>query len=159
LELEGEFVECGVWYGILSRAICEYISFDKINRNFYLFDTWGKMPGSHPDLNYQSDIYQDVSNRFSKYKNVKLIRGLVPDVLETIKIEKIAYLGIDMNGNIAERATLELLYRKVVPGGIIYFDDYGWGYSGLVKTVDEFFRDKPEILLHFPSGNSIVVKL
>ena len=159
LKLEGDFVECGVWYGILSKAMCEYVEFDKVNRNFYLFDTWGKMPGSHPHENYQADIYEDVKNRFSKYKNVRLSRGLVPAVFDTVKIEKIAYLGIDMNGSIAERATPERFYEKVVPGGVIYFDDYGWGYPGLVKTVDEFFKDKPETLLHFPSGNSIVVKL
>jgi hypothetical protein len=47
----------------------------------------------------------------------------------------------------------------VVPGGIIYFDDYGWGYPDLREVVDEFFYDKPESLLHFPSGNSIVVKI
>ena len=93
------------------------------------------------------------------YKNVSLVRGLVPEVLDQVKIEKIAFLGIDMNGSVAERAALERFYDKIVPGGVIYFDDYGWDYPDLRKTVNEFFEDKPESLLHFPSGNSIVVKL
>jgi len=64
-----------------------------------------------------------------------------------------------MNGDIAERATLEKYYDKMVKGGIIYFDDYGFGmYAKLRATVDEFFSDKPETLLHFPGGNSIVIK-
>ena len=42
---------------------------------------------------------------------------------------------------------------------MIYFDDYGWDYPELVEVVNKFFADKPETLLHFPSGNSIVVKL
>lgn len=46
-----------------------------------------------------------------------------------------------------------------MPGGIIYFDDYGWDYPELRHVVDKFFADKKESLLHFPSGNSIVVKL
>ena len=159
LKLEGDFVECGVWYGILSKTMCEYIDFNKLDRHFYLFDSWGRMPGSHKKAAYQLDIYGDVLKRFEMYKNVSLVRGLVPEVLDQVKIEKIAFLGIDMNGSVAERAALERFYDKIVPGGVIYFDDYGWDYPDLRKTVNEFFEDKPESLLHFPSGNSIVVKL
>lgn len=159
LKLDGDFVECGVWYGMLSRAMCDYVNFEQVNRRFFLFDSWGKMPGSHPKEYYQEDIYDLVCERFAKYPNVSLVRGLVPDVFGKVQIEKIAYLGIDMNGSIAERAALDNLYDKVVPGGIIYFDDYGWNYPELRATVDDFFKDKPESLLHFPSGNSIVVKL
>jgi hypothetical protein len=64
-----------------------------------------------------------------------------------------------MNGSEPERAALEYFYDRVVSGGVIYFDDYGWGYPELRKVVDNFFADKPEELLHFPSGNSIVVKI
>ena len=72
---------------------------------------------------------------------------------------KIAYLAIDMNSSEPELETLKYFYKKLVNGGIIYFDDYGWEYPELRKVVDEFFSDKPETLLHFPSGNSIVVKI
>jgi hypothetical protein len=64
-----------------------------------------------------------------------------------------------MNGHIAERAALEYYYELLVPGAFVYFDDYGWGYEGLVETVNEFLLDKPENLLHFPSGQSIFLKV
>jgi len=88
-----------------------------------------------------------------------LIRGVVPEVLDSVPLGKVAYLSIDMNGALAERKTLEILYDRVVSGGIIYFDDYGWDYSELRKEVDDFLQDKPETLLHFPSGNSVLVKI
>lgn len=157
--LKGDFVECGVWYGFLSRTMCNYVDFANYSGTFYLVDTWGKMPGSHPADHYQEDIFSVVQERFSDTKNVCLVRGAVPEVLTQVKSDRIAYLGIDMNGAIPERAALEYFYDKIVPGGIIYFDDYGWEYPDLRETVDEFFADKPESLLHFPSGNSIVVKL
>lgn len=153
--VEGDFIELGVWYGVLSRAMCEYVEFGKCNKKFYLVDSWGT-DGSHS--NYQDDIYDVVARRFHKFGNVELIRGLVPDVLGKIPSTKIAYLAIDMNGSKPERAALEYFYDKVSPGGVIYFDDYGWGYPELRKEVDDFFKDKPEILLHFPSGNSIIIK-
>lgn len=159
IHLEGDFIECGVWYGVLSKTICEYTDFGSQNRNFYLVDSWGKMPGSHENANYQEDIYDIVKKAFSKWPNVSLIRGLVPEALSRIPSKKVAYLSIDMNGSEPEKAALEYFYDKVVPGGVIYFDDYGWGYPELRTVVNKFFADKPESLLHFPSGNSIVVKL
>jgi O-methyltransferase len=161
INLDGDFVECGVWWGLLSKGICEYVSFDRQRtKNFYLFDTWGDPSHARANhSNYQVDIFDEVSKRFASYDNVHLLRGHVPDVLSTVSIERIAYLSIDMNGAKAERQTLEKFYDKVVPGGIIYFDDYGWNYPELRKEVDEFLNDKPETLLHFPSGNSILIKV
>jgi hypothetical protein len=58
-----------------------------------------------------------------------------------------------------ERAILELVYDKIVSGGIIYFDDYGFNYPLLRETIEEFFLDKPETILKFASGPAIVVKI
>jgi hypothetical protein len=161
IRLDGDFVECGVWWGFLSKTICEYTDFSKYeDKTFYLIDTWGDP--TNPQFNhagYKQDMFDTVRERFKSYPNVRLIRGFVPDVLSEVPVRKIAYLSIDMNGDVAERKTLERYYENMVPGGIIYFDDYGWGYPKLRETVDDFFKDKPETLLHFPSGNSIVVKL
>lgn len=163
--LDGDFLEFGTYYGILAMTICRYIGFEKLQKNFYLFDTWAPPSQHHPAYpeniyeKYSDDIYERVVERFAKYNNVKMIRGIVPDSIDKVLIEKIAFIGIDMNGYLAERSVLNILYQKVVTGGIIYFDDYGWGaHSQLRETVDDFFKDKPEELLHFPSGNSIIIK-
>ena len=161
LKLEGDFVECGVWYGFLSRVICQYVDFETHpNKKFYLVDTWGDPEDNDKNhCNYKEDVFEVVKERFKDYPNIEFVRGFVPDILNSIQPRKISYLSIDMNGAIAERKTLERYYDLIVPGGVIYFDDYGWNYPELRNTVDEFFSDKPEKLLHFPSGNSIVVKL
>lgn len=162
IKLDGDFVECGVWWGTLSKVICEYTDFEKLTeKKFYLIDTWGdpKTSNLKHQKRYPDDLFNKVKERFIKYPNVKLVRGPVPEILQDVPVKKIAYLSIDMNGDIAERATLEKYYDKMVKGGIIYFDDYGFGmYAKLRATVDEFFSDKPETLLHFPGGNSIVIK-
>jgi O-methyltransferase len=159
LKINGDFVECGVWYGVLSKTICEYTNFPQSDKKFYLIDMWGDPMSDRLHENYKTDMFSVVKERFKAYPNVQLIRGSVPEILDEVPVTKIAYLSIDMNGYVAERKTLERYYDRVVPGGIIYFDDYGWDYPKLRETVDDFFRDKPEKLLHFPSGNSIVVKL
>ena len=159
IRLGGDFIECGVWYGLLSKTICEYVDFEKYSGKFYLVDSWGYFKGVETKEIYHEDIFDIVNERFKKYDNVKLIKGVIPEVLSKVETKNISYLSIDMNGAIAERKALEYFYNKIIPGGIIYFDDYGWDYPELRKTVDEFFEDKPENILHFPTGNSIVVKL
>lgn len=162
IKLDGDFVECGVWWGTLSKVICEYTNFEELtDKKFYLIDTWGDPKTSYlqHQKRYPDNLFNKVQERFNRYPNVKLIRGPVPEILDEVPVKAIAYLSIDMNGDVAERATLEKYYDKMVKGGIIYFDDYGFGmYAKLRTTVDEFFRDKPETLLHFPSGNSIIIK-
>lgn len=65
-----------------------------------------------------------------------------------------------MNGIEPERHALEFFYEKMVPGGVIYFDDYGWpGYVELKRMIDNFFRDKPENILYMPTGQGIVIKI
>lgn len=156
---EGDFVECGVWHGLLSKSICEYVDVEEFNnRKFFLVDTFGEMKGSHPHPRYRFDIYDDVKKRFAKYPYVEVIRGRVPEILPQINSTKIAYLAIDLNSHEPELKALEYFYPKMVKGGIIYLDDYGWKFPQLRNSVDKFLADKPETLLHFPSGNSIVVK-
>ena len=157
IHLKGDFIDCGVWYGLLPNTICEYTSFQNEKRSYYLIDSFGSMEDSHP--NYKEDIFKIVKKRFENYPNINIIRGLVPEALKQIQSQKVAYLAIDMNSSEPERAALEYFYHKIVTGGIIYLDDYGWGYPELRKVVDKFLEDKPETLLNFPSGNSIIVKL
>lgn len=154
-QLDGDFVDCGVWKGVLPKTICEYIDFKSLPKTYYLVDPWGQ--GLKSEV-YTKDIFDEVRNRFSEYSNVKLIRGLVPDVLNLINTTKVAYLAIDMNGSKPERAALEYFYPRIVSGGVIYLDDYGWNFPELRAAVDDFFADKPESLLHFPNGTAIVVK-
>lgn len=154
-DLEGDFVDCGVWKGILPKTICEYVDFSTLPKTYFLVDPWGQNLKSNV---YTEDIYEEVQTRFNDYLNVKLIRGLVPDVLNLINTTKVAYLAIDMNGSKPERAALEYFYPRIVSGGVIYLDDYGWNFPELRATVDDFFADKPESLLHFPNGTAIVVK-
>jgi O-methyltransferase len=157
--VEGDFIECGVWWGILSKTICEYMSPDAFQtRRFYLVDTWGEMEGSHHDPDYSADIYEDVRERFSQYPGVMLVRGVVPQILSSIPTGKVAYLSIDMNGSEAELAALKFYWPKLSVGAVVYLDDYGWNYPELRSVIDLFLIDKPEQLLIFPSGNAVIIK-
>lgn len=159
LALSGDFVECGVWYGILSRTMVEYTRFAQLpERRFYLVDTFGDLQTAGLE-HYDRDIFPVVQERFSSYPNVHLIRGRVPAALASVEATRVAYLSIDMNGIEPERAALEHFYGRMVPGGIIYLDDYGQGFEGQKAMIDGFFADKPERVLHLPSGQGLIIKV
>ena len=163
---DGDWVECGVWYGWLSKTLIEYCDFEKkSNSNFYLIDGWDAPTESHKiyshSLSNRNPDFFDFVNRRFDYSNVKLVKGWIPEVFELSdfpRIDKVAFLSIDMNGWKAERAALDYFYPRLVTGAVIYFDDYGHNYPGLVQMVDEFFSDKPEKPLYFPCGSVIFIK-
>lgn len=160
---DGDFVECGVWYGWLSKIIVNYLRFENEPRQFYLVDGFNSDHPVHTtyfDPLSGGDLFSYVKKKFN-YPNVHLIKGWVPDVFTKpvfSNISKVAYLSIDMNSNLAEKSALEYFYPKLVTGGIVYLDDYGHNYAGLVDVVDDFLRDKPEKLLYLACGSAIFVK-
>ena len=160
LHTQADFVELGVWYGILSKAALNMNMGNSSNFDFYLCDPWGDqnhLQKIEKSKKYKDDIFEIVQNRFNSYSNVKLLRGIVPDILEKIPSNKIAFLSIDMNSSKPERSALEFFWTKIVPGGVIYLDDYG-DSPDLRNEVDDFLADKEETLLYFPTGQAVIIK-
>jgi hypothetical protein len=54
----------------------------------------------------------------------------------------------------------EYFYPRLVPGGILLFDEYGFAAArGEKDAVDQFFADKRESPIVLLSGQAVVVKL
>lgn len=162
-KVPGDFVECGVANGLLSKTICEYVDFKNQNRNFYLLDCWELFRevewGRCYPVEKNDSWFDFASERFSDYPNVKLVKGMIPESLAQVSnIDQIAYLSIDMNDGDPELAALKFFWDKLSPGAIVYFDDFLWGYKKLQDNIAEFLSDKNVELLHIPTGNSILIK-
>ena len=176
-KLNGDFVECGVNSGFLSRAVMNYIDFKAMNdRKFYLFDTFCGIPVEQlseseielgfKDQNnryYSHDIYQQVKNTFSEFDNAVLIQGVVPDSLAQAQIKKVCYLSIDMNCAFPELQALEYFWDKLVVGALIILDDYGFsanqtGYINQKLAIDSFAIRKGVSVLCLPTGQGLIVK-
>ena len=52
----------------------------------------------------------------------------------------------------------DYFYDKLVPNGIILFDDYG-GFEKTGNSIDEFFSNKDGHFLNSPTGQGIFFKL
>lgn len=158
------FVELGTGKGYMAAAICNFFFNAKENYPpFYLFDLFEK------DLNIKNQIlrpapfaytndYSEVKNYFSVYKNVKLIKGKLPDTLDVIQDKKIAFLHLDLNNADAERESLERLKYLFVKNAIILFDDYGGPFGLEQSQVHKAFSNQNNRpLLISPTGQALMI--
>lgn len=171
LTIEGDFVECGVHVGVLSRTICEYLDFAKIDRRFWLFDTFSGIPnqGESPQeaaeigmlnrLVYKFDIFDAARQNFVTFPNAILVRGILPASLTGADFRAIAYLSIDLNNVSAERATIEALWNRLTPGAIVLLDDYAClAYSAQHDMWNDFAKRVGRMIATLPTGQGLLIK-
>ena len=172
MSLDGDFVECGVGHGLLSKTIVEYLDFSKIPKNFFLFDTYAGIPleqGKESEIqnmqrlnktHYPEPYFEKVAALFSNFPNVKLVKGILPKSLEKQYIGVISYLSIDMNNAKAEIETVEILWERIIKGGITLLDDYAYGPEFLEqkRAWDIFAQVKGISILTLPTGQGLIIK-
>jgi hypothetical protein len=166
--LDGDFVECGVNRGGLAITIMEFVNFKSLSKKFFLFDTFnGLVENLLTDEERAlgckgggyEECYNEVKTIFSSFSNVVLIRGPVPDTLERVNIQKVSYLSIDMNCVTPEIAAVQFFWDKIVSGGIVLLDDYGWhGHIEQKKAFDIFSEKNGVRVLPLPTGQGIILK-
>lgn len=169
-DLEGDFVECGVNTGILSLAICNYLDFSKLNKKLYLFDTFcgipleqvGQTEKSNVDQHNAShywDCYELTKQNFAHVPNARLVRGKVPDTLNDVSIEKVAYLHIDMNIVYPEIEALKFFWPKLTSRAFVLLDDYGCKSNhAQMEAMDNLARELGVEILTLPTGQGLIVR-
>lgn len=163
----GDFVECGVWRGgSVMAMIAQLKNLNAPERTIWLYDTFEGMtePTSHDvdsvagvsaaqlldstDVADGNNVWcvaslEDVEANLSntKYPQERLVfvKGDVALTLSEKAPEKIALLRLDTDWYESTKAELEILYPKLVPGGVCILDDYGH-WKGARKAVDEYFE-------------------
>jgi hypothetical protein len=170
LKLEGDFVECGVWKGLLSTAIASYFGWNDVGKKFFLFDTFRGVDEvqladeeliniPHFRIGYGEDIYDHVVKNFSEFKDVVITRGSVPDTLTSVDIGKVAYLSIDMNNVAPEIAAANYFWDRLSPGAPVLLDDYGFvRYETQKQAFDAFAAEHGTTILALPTGQGLMMK-
>jgi hypothetical protein len=137
----GLIAEVGVYRGGSLKYLAELFP----DRQVWGFDTFEGLPPEHwnKDERHNPGEFSDTSieavRDFVNSKNVHLIKGLFPWSIEsTGGIENIALAHIDTDFYLSVKACIEWFAPRMVKGGMIVFDDYGWGNCpGVKKALDE----------------------
>ncbi len=163
--IEGDFVECGVWKGGSTLAMA--LTLEKsgiVNRKLFLYDTFEGMTdptAADKDLNNSSakDLLQTNSKETSavwaysgldevkrtmslcKYdtNNFIYVKGKVEETLLSSNHQKIALMRLNTDWYESTKIELEVLFPKLVSGGVLIIDDYRY-WQGARKVVDEYME-------------------
>ena len=170
--LDGDYVECGVYKGGSSFALVNHLEFESIGKKFWLFDTFSGLSEKHVSENemknnivtryknmYEDSYYDEVKTTFAKYKNVEVVKGPVPDTLTRFSSDKVCYLALDMNSVIPEISAIKYFWDKIVTGGVVILDDYGWKHHEEQKEAfDKFISQTNSNIMYLPTGQGIIIK-
>ena len=168
LRLDGEFVELGVFKGHTTAFVAEYLGFQNLPKTWYLYDTFEGIPEDQLDTGWsdnnvaaysESFDFEEVRERFAPYPNIRIIKGRVPEILAEESPQKIAFLHMDLNNATAEVQALDVLYDRIVPGGIIVFDDYVWSVSRRQRVAEDAWCAARGLkILALPTGQGLLIK-
>ncbi len=175
-KLKGDFVECGVNKGFLSSAIMEYLNWDSLNKTFYLMDTFSGIDERYVSADelakgilernkerIKKGVYttslEIVRKNFSQWENIQIIVGSIPETLNAVETDNIAYLHIDMNCTPPEVAAFNYFWERLVPGAFVLLDDYAGKGRNLQKVaMDVAAAAKDLKIVSFPTGQGLLIK-
>ncbi len=170
LHVPGNFVECGVNTGMCSLAICDYLGWNELDRHFYLLDTFQgipeeqmlpreRQPRTAENQAFYSECFARAEDNFRPFQRTHLIRGKVPDTLDQVPDEPIAYLHLDMNIALPEVHALAALWPRVSAAGVVMLDDYGWApYRAQKVALDELTATLGVPVATLPTGQGLIIK-
>jgi hypothetical protein len=177
VRVPGDFVECGVNAGLISSAILQNLQWNSLDgRRFLLVDTFtgpvldqysadeiacGRRAIAESAIasgGYVTDL-ERIRDNYAEWPNAIVVPGIVPDVLPTLDVDRVAFLHIDMNCAYPERAALEFFWDRLSSGAMVLLDDYGYyGHDLQADAMDAAARVLGADVLSLPTGQGIIVK-
>jgi O-methyltransferase len=156
--------ECGVWKGHSAKFLAEIARL--AGSRLHLFDTFEGMPQTDPEKdfhrkgNFADTSLDGVKAFLSEYGASAIFHpGFIPDTFAGLESAQIAFVNIDVDIYKSVKDSLEFVYPRMLPGGTILFDDYGWhSCPGAREAVDEFAERMNLLPLILPSGQAVITK-
>jgi hypothetical protein len=153
------------------------LDWNQHDKHFYLFESFGGMKPEHVESasegrdhlhNYNAVALSngfyatsadEVRANFAEFKNIHLIVGFVPDTLDQLAAERVAFVHVDMNNPVPEVLALRFVWDRIVTGGIVLLDDYAQkGFELQKHAMDKLSHEIGFHILALPTGQGLVVK-
>ncbi len=178
-QIPGAIVECGVWRGGSMHAVARALdAAGDHSRELYLFDTFdGMTEPTEKDARHdgataadllatqekeKSAVWayaslEDVQQGFTQVpypaERIHYVKGPVEETVPAQAPEQIALLRLDTDWYASTKHEFEHLYPRLVSGGVLLIDDYGW-WAGSRTATQEFLEETGArlLLLRMASG-------
>lgn len=162
----GVMAECGCYQG----ASAFFIAQESPNTPLHLFDSFEGLSAPRKEDStelkgapywVQGDLATHdkiVLKNLAEFDNIEVHKGWIPNRFQDVDNKTFRLVHIDVDLYQPTKDSLEFFYSRMNRGGVIVMDDYGSTLCpGARKAADEFFADKPEYLLHFPTGQGVII--
>jgi hypothetical protein len=162
----GAYAEVGVYRGGSARFLCAA----KGAAPLHLFDTFQGMPATNPatDGHFQPGEFGDgtlarVRAYLTEFPNVHFHPGVFPSSVPSssaVASLPFKFVHLDVDLYLSTLHSLEWFYPRLTRGGVLVSHDYGvTDVPGVKRAFDEFFRDKPEVVVPLWFSQAMIVKL
>jgi O-methyltransferase len=166
----GSIIEIGVWRGGSGALMAQQAKNCGISAPIYLCDTFKGMVKSGKNDSFIKDnvlsdtsikIVEDLLLNNLKLNNVRILEGVFPDESShRVENETFRFCHIDVDVYESAKDITDWIWDKIVPGGIIVYDDYGFdGTDGITKYVEEQMLYTDRLILHNLNGHAVIIKL
>jgi O-methyltransferase len=159
-KLEGAVIECGVFMGGSALFAGRMLKAAGSTRRLIAMDTFYGFVRNDPekDVNYAGTVVckpnkpendfsmMSMANmRASDYATLEMIKGDVFETIPALDVDKIAVLRLDTDTYDTTKFELERFYPKMVSGGVVIIDDYGFN-QGCAEAVNEYLAKSPAFI-------------
>ncbi|MBL0054940.1 MAG: class I SAM-dependent methyltransferase [Chitinophagaceae bacterium] len=171
LDPDSAILEVGVWRGGTAGIMAQQLSNLKSGASLYLADTFtGVAKAGENDAFYTGGEHQDTSQVIvedllkstSNYAGVKILKGIFPeDTAHLVSAEeRFGICHIDVDVYTSAKDILEWVWGKMIIGGVVVFDDYGFHTcTGVTKLVEEYRKHADRVIIHNLNGHALMIKL
>ena len=166
--LEGDAIECGVYRGGISALMGLVLNSRCTTKDIVMFDSFEGSPGrvEGKDLPYyelgsmKGDLRDVEEFMFQLAIRHVLVPGWFSDTFPGFvrRGGKICFLHVDCDLYESARQCLVHLFDRVVPGGVVMFDDYFDLGGGEKAAVDEWVVSSGEMLFAGPMEQVFIIK-
>ena len=176
-DLSGNVAECGCWKGHSSYIISKILKSHNFNGIYSIFDSFegGLSDKTAEDLNirismnekqikHEKEIFSsaedDLHRVLKDFDFYKLYKGWIPDKFYEVNDQEFIFVHLDVDLYQPTLVGLEFFYPRLVKGGVIVVDDYGYTqFPGAKKSVDEFLeRNKASLFVSALTGGCYIIK-
>jgi O-methyltransferase len=167
LDIQGSMAECGCYDG----ASAYFLAKENPHVPLHLFDSFeGLSEPTDKDLHSWGDHLQwekgnllateeEARKTLSGFDNVVFHKGWIPARFPDVTNERFRLVHIDVDLYQPTLDSLKFFYPRMNPNGVIVLDDYGFTTCpGAYKATKQFMANKPEYVLHLPTGQGIIIK-
>ena len=150
---QGAVVDVGTYDAV---AFSIALIYAKTTQPVFAYDYFDAPPAESTKKNHGPSLCGTVKERLRPWQ-AAVVAGDVREQLHTLP-ERIGCCQIDLNDAEAESAVLAAVYPRLVPGGVLLLDDYGFSrYSASAEAHRAYLADKEQVL-EMMTGQGLLIK-